>query len=381
MRNLIIALATLLTTRITPWLALVIMFVLPTVVNAQQSGGSVQRKRVVVIDPGHGGPRPGKVVGKLHEADIVLDISLEVRRQLAKKMPDLEVYLTRQCDSAYNSDQTKDNRMRAEFANSKGADLTIGIHANAIGNSTTRGCEAWVLSLDESLMQQNNARANLFADDGDALDINDLDTKSMGFIKVLTRQLDTEPRNRMFAQQCCSNINKLGLKNLGVKSGKIWTMLYYLEGHGVLVEVGYMTNANDLAYISSDKGKKEIAGAISDAIVSFFEGLDAISAEVPVTENVEEQTDSEVTAVDVVLEEGYTIQLISATYEVDTSDYQFKGYKGRVRQFMGTGRYKYKYCYGSYATREDAKSDLEEAKKTFKDAYIVRFKGDNIVTQ
>jgi N-acetylmuramoyl-L-alanine amidase len=48
---------------------------------------------------------------------------------------------------------------------------------------------------------------------------------------------------------------------------------------------------------------------------------------------------------------------------------------------MGTGRYKYKYCYGSYATRDAAKHDLAEVQKTFKDAYIVRYKDGNIVTQ
>lgn len=384
MRNLIIAL-----------IALVAM---PVVANAMEGAIVAQdgRKRVVVLDPGHGGPRPGKTVGKVHEADIVLDISKEVRRQLATKMSELEVYLTRHSDSAFHANQTTDNRMRAEFANAKGADLTVGIHANAIGNTSTNGCEAWVLSLDEALMQQNTNRATLFADDGDALDINDMDTKSMGFIKVLTRQLDNEPRNRMFAQQCCNNINKLGLKNLGVKSGKIWTMLYYLEGHGVLVEIGYMTNVKDLAYISSDKGKREIAGAISDAIVSFFEGLDAISGGAATDadgDNADEATTPSTAATSssnsdvatdgakVTLDEGYAIQLISATYEVDVRDYQFKAYKGRVRLLMGTGRYKYKYCYGSYASREEAKRDLAEVQKTFKDAYIVHYKGNQITTK
>jgi N-acetylmuramoyl-L-alanine amidase len=48
---------------------------------------------------------------------------------------------------------------------------------------------------------------------------------------------------------------------------------------------------------------------------------------------------------------------------------------------MGTGKYKYKYCYGSYATREAAKQDLAEVQKTFKDAYIIYFEGDSIVTK
>ena len=369
-------------------ITLLVALLIPVVANAHQSANVAPegRKRVVVLDPGHGNPRPGKAMGKVREADIVLDISKEIRRQLATKMPDLDVYLTRHSDSSYHANQNTDNRMRAEFANSKGADLTIGIHANALENTKVNGCEAWVLSLDEALMKQNDSRANLFADDGDALNINDLDTKSMGFIKVLTRQLDNEPRNRMFAQQCCDNIQKLGMGNLGVKSGKIWTMLYYLEGHGVLIEIGYMTNPKDFAYITSEKGKKEIATSITSAIISFFKGLDAISSDDGVaveetstsassaatTPEVEEQTE---------LTSGYAIQLISSTYEVDIRDYQFKSYKGRVRLLMSTGKYKYKYCYGSYATREAAKHDLEEARKTFKDAYIVYFEGDKIVTK
>ena len=369
-------------------ITLLVALLIPVVANAHQSANVAPegRKRVVVLDPGHGNPRPGKAMGKVREADIVLDISKEIRRQLATKMPDLDVYLTRHSDSSYHANQNTDNRMRAEFANSKGADLTLGIHANALENTKVNGCEAWVLSLDEALMKQNDSRANLFADDGDALNINDLDTKSMGFIKVLTRQLDNEPRNRMFAQQCCDNIQKLGMGNLGVKSGKIWTMLYYLEGHGVLIEIGYMTNPKDFAYITSEKGKKEIATSITSAIISFFKGLDAISSDDGVaveetstsassaatTPEVEEQAE---------LTSGYAIQLISSTYEVDIRDYQFKSYKGRVRLLMSTGKYKYKYCYGSYATREAAKHDLEEARKTFKDAYIVYFEGDKIVTK
>ena len=153
----------------------------------------------------------------------------------------------------------------------------------------------------------------------------------------------------------------------------------------MLVEIGYMTNAKDLAYITSVKGKKEIATALTDAIVSFFNGLDAISSaenEVAVSAAVTEtktETKSESTAQK--LNCGYSSQLISSTCEVDTKDYQFKEYKGRVHLLMGTGKYKYKYCYGSYATREAAKQDLAEAKKTFKDAYIVYFEGDNIVTK
>jgi hypothetical protein len=54
-------------------------------------------------------------------------------------------------------------------------------------------------------------------------------------------------------------------------------------------------------------------------------------------------------------------------------------YKGKVRELIGSGKYKYKYCYGSYAASADAKQDLAEVRKIFKDAYVVRYKGLEIV--
>jgi N-acetylmuramoyl-L-alanine amidase len=140
-----------------------------------------------------------------------------------------------------------------------------------------------------------------------------------------------------------------------------------------------MTNSKDLAYITSERGKKEIATAIADAIMSFFQSLDAISSD---ADGEDDTTSSDAVVADGErLERGYAIQLISSTCEVDTKDYQFKSYKGKVYLLMGTGRYKYKYCYGSYSSREAAKADLSEAQKTFKDAYIVYYEGDNIVTK
>ena len=39
-------------------------------------------KRVVVLDPGHGGPRPGKVLGDVVEKDYVLDVTKIVRKRI-----------------------------------------------------------------------------------------------------------------------------------------------------------------------------------------------------------------------------------------------------------------------------------------------------------
>lgn len=343
-------------------------------------------KRVVVLDAGHGNPRPGKVQSKVREADYVLDVAKEVRSMLAKRATSLDVYLTRSCDSSYHASQSTDNRMRAEFANKKGADLYVSIHANAHQKSSVNGCEVWVLTLNEKLMSQNDNVATRYADEGDFIDAKDLDRSSLGFMMAMARQLENEPYSRHFAEECCKNMSKYGLKNLGVKAGPVFTVLYYFEGPGVIIELGYLTNEHDYNYLTSKNAKKEMATAITDAIISYFKALDGNGAGDTAETVVEsgskvdaKPAEKSQQGADEILAEGYTIQVMSSMSSVDVASSQFKGYKGRVQEFIGEGVYKYKYCYGRYSTIAEAKSALQEVKATFKDAYVVSFRGNNIV--
>lgn len=333
-----------------------------------------EHKRVVVLDAGHGNPRPGKVQKQVREADYVLDVVKQVRKILATRTESLDVYLTRSCDSSYHATQSVDNRMRAEFANQKGADLYVGIHANAHQKPTVNGCEVWVLTLNEKLMNQNDNVAARYADEGDFIDAKDLDRNSLGFMMAVARQLENEPYSRYFAEECCKNMSSYGLKNLGVKAGPVFTVLYYFEGPGVIIELGYLTNDSDYNYLTSKGAKTEMATAIADAIIAYFKALDGSCAEV-VEEVVQEPVQSEVKE----LTEGYTIQLISSMHSVDVNDYQFKSYKGKVKELIGTGKYKFKYCYGVYATSAEAQEALKGVRETFKDAYVVYFQGGEIV--
>lgn len=356
-------------------IALLVLLLLPLLGDCcgVQCMAQGEIRRSVVLDAGHGNPRPGKVQKQVREADYVLDVAKEVRKMLAVRAKSLDVYLTRSCDSSYHATQSMDNRMRAEFANKKGADLYVGIHANAHQKPTVNGCEVWVLTLNEKLMNQNDNVAARYADEGDFIDAKDLDRSSMGFMMALARQLENEPYSRYFAEECCKNMSSYGLKNLGVKAGPVFTVLYYFEGPGVIVELGYLTNDSDYKYLTSKNAKREMATAITDAIISYFKALDDRGSE-GVVQMVDEPQ-SEVKE----LGEGYTIQLISSMSSVDTNDSQFKSYRGRVKELIGSGKYKFKYCYGSYSTSDEAQVALKEVRATFKDAYVVYFKGGEII--
>ena len=177
-------------------------------------------------------------------------------------------------------------------------------------------------------------------------------------------------------------MSSYGLKNLGVKAGPVFTVLYYFEGPGVIIELGYLTNDGDYNYLTSKGAKKEMATAIADAIIAYFKALDGSSAEESVSQESGNETSvAQETSQSVAerVDEGYTIQLISSMHSVDIYDYQFKAYKGKVKELIGTGKYKYKYCYGTYSTTAEAQEALREVRATFKDAYVVYFKGGDII--
>lgn len=344
--------------------------------------------RVVVLDAGHGGMRPGKVVGKTKEADINLSMCKAIKAQLADKMPSLEVILTRETDKALHDDRNIDNKRRAELANEKGADLLLSIHANAADNKAVKGTEVWILSLDEDTLRQNRKNSGSFVDEGEMMHVENISKSSLGYIIALSNQMTNDPFNNTFARIADGKFKSKGRHSRGVKFND-WTVLYWLNGPGALVELGFMTNDEELKYMLSESGERALADALSDAIVEFIERLDKMqeytadggsSEEQKPAEEVksEEPKSEEPKAEAERLEAGYTIQLLSSKHSLSLNDSQFKAYRGRVVELMGTGSYCYKYCFGSYATKAEAREELERAKEIFKDAYVVHYEGTKI---
>lgn len=357
--------------------------------NAQAAQNVVSpEKRVVVLDAGHGGIRSGAHYNKISEKDINLAVAKETKRQLAEKMPELEVYLTRESDTQLHDDKTTDNRNRAKFANSKGADLFVSIHADAASSSSAVGPTVYLLSFDDKLLSQNRNMASRFVDDDDMLNIQDISRSSMGYIIALSNQMNNDPMNHVFANILNTEF-KAHKRNAHTIKYNIWTVLYWLEGPGALVELGYMTNPEELAYMNSTKGQAELSDALSDAIVQFIKNLNAMQQYTEMGDASEQTESTEVQQSQPSSEEspaatdasgvGYAIQLLSSKTELSIDDSQFKAYRGRVAKVMGEGAYKYKYCLCGYKSRSDAQADLEEVRKSFKDAYVVYYEAGCIV--
>lgn len=356
--------------------------------NAQAMQNVASPKgRVVVIDAGHGGPiRPGAVVDGVMEKELNLNVSLLVEKQLKKRMPNLEVYLTRSSDKHLHSDKVSDNLQRPKIANEKCADLFVAIHANAAGESSIVGAEVIVLSLDGATQGHTQRRTTVSADNEDYTHIDNIDKTSIAYIEALSMLMNNDPINRTFGEIVGAKFKSIGRRFRGVKvyPEKVWTVLYPLRGPGVIIEMGFMTNPSELKYMASASGQEAMAKAISDAIIEYFELLEQMTVKEVGNEHAEvsstDTTNDECEPQDqgIAIDEGYTIQLMANSTQVAITEKRFGELSDNVIEFVGNGPYKYKYCYGRFATLGQAKSMIEQVRKVFAQAYIVQYRGNNI---
>lgn len=83
----------------------------------------------VWIDAGHGGKDPGACGNGLREKDIVLTLSLEIKKQLERDYEGVQVMLSR------STDVFLELKERTNTANKAGADILVSVHCNAGGGA------------------------------------------------------------------------------------------------------------------------------------------------------------------------------------------------------------------------------------------------------
>ena len=108
--------------------------------GTKKPGEKIDRPKVIVIDPGHGGQDPGAIgKGGTKEKDIVLAMAKQLR-DILKKRPEYTVLMTRDTDIFIPL------RERAEFAEKRNATLFVSVHADSSPKKTTKGFSVYTLS-------------------------------------------------------------------------------------------------------------------------------------------------------------------------------------------------------------------------------------------
>lgn len=176
----------------------------------------------ICIDPGHGGADPGAVGSRmLKEADLALAISKEIIFQLSQR--GIDGFLTRETDEYVALHERVDR--------GKGALCLVSIHCNAAINPAANGTET---------------------------------IHSGGKSKALANYL----------QQAMTRW--VGLRSRGLKlspSKEIPARLYMVtvpEIPAVILELGFITNDDDAAVLSSVDGQKRMAHAVAIGVESYL---------------------------------------------------------------------------------------------------------------
>lgn len=209
--------------------------------------------RTIVVDPGHGGKEVGAVgPGGLMEKDVTLQLCRRLASALAAKVG-ARVILTREDDRVVSLDQ------RTALANEYEADLFLSVHLNAAAGKDARGSETYFLSLEASdeLAQRAAELENASSPDSES------DLKLILWDLAQQAYLDESSR---FAQTIQEELNTAtSTANRGVKQAP-FKVLLGATMPAALVEVAFISNAEEEARLQSEAFQNTIVDAITRAV-------------------------------------------------------------------------------------------------------------------
>jgi len=228
---------------------------------------SKNSKKIVVIDPGHGGIDPGAVSKSgLKEKDIVFAFSKSLRDTL-HKTGKYDVILTRKVDSYIPL------RKRVDIARDLGADLFLSVHADSLPGryaKTVSGATVYTLSEKAS---DDEAKVLAAAENkSDIIAGIDLPPESNDVTNILIDLAQRETKNLSISFAGILVKSLEGHTKLSKKNHKFagFRVLKAPDVASVLLELGYMTNPADVRRLQSSSWRAKVSGAIRRAIDAYF---------------------------------------------------------------------------------------------------------------
>lgn len=202
-------------------------------------------RRVVVLDPGHGGQDRGARGNRaVEEKRVVLDVAKRARVHLANA--GLKVYLTRETDRYLKLED------RCNKAARWGADVFVSIHLNSARSSSPKGIETYVLaSAGYPVTADTGGKTSRVAYPG-----NQFDTANVVLGACLQKGL----------------LAKVGGQDRGLRRAR-FVVLKNAPCPAGLVECGFLSNAYEEALMISPEHREKIALAIAKGIIDYVNAV------------------------------------------------------------------------------------------------------------
>lgn len=202
------------------------------VVQITTNSKAMTKGYTIIVDAGHGGNDPGKIgINGEKEKDLNLSIAKELQQQLTDK--GIKVVMTREEDTGLYDENSKnkkveDMRRRCELIDKSKADLTISIHQNSYHQGSIKGAQ--VFYYEHSNEGKKVAET---------------------LQESLVKHLDTSNKRK-------------------AKANDSYYLLRKTQTPTVIVECGFLSNAEEAEKLKTESYQKEIAKAIVEGIMDYF---------------------------------------------------------------------------------------------------------------
>jgi N-acetylmuramoyl-L-alanine amidase len=347
----------------------------------------------VVIDPGHGGKDPGAVSkdGNSYEKTFVLDIAKTLAEKIREGYPDVKVILTRSTDHFVTLND------RAEIANKAGANLFISVHINSsagtvangysvhvLGQSHKKGTDLYKMNL--AMVQRENSVIMLDDDYNPATaGFNPEDPESYIFMTMM--QSAYLEQSIQFAQIIGDKLAGGPIKNSRGVSQDPFYVLWKTSMPSVLVELGFISNEQDLAVLKQEKSRDNIAECLYEAFKAYKTDYDnsmmvskpetpakTVTPQEPKPATVEKpstppQQESKSSV-------QYGVQIATLSKELPQGDSRLLGYKPLIIK-TSNGKL-YRHVIAICDSKEEARGKLTEIARKYPDCFLVKIESGSV---
>ncbi len=236
----------------------------------------------IIIDAGHGGKDPGSIgINKIKEKDIVLSFSLELKEELKKILPNVDIVLTRDKDTYPTlQERYKIANTAAKIETDKPENaLFISVHANASLSPKAKGFEAYFITAQESSeyaravsMLENSALVKFDKIDASKYEEN---SSQLTHNYMLVEQYQKE--SRLLAQSIVDEVYKVS--GVSKRNKPVQNALFYvLKGSimpSTLIEIGFITNEEDAKFMNTKETRIKMVKATALGIKKFIKEFEA----------------------------------------------------------------------------------------------------------
>ena len=229
----------------------------------------------IYIDQGHNpeNPNAGAEANGVREQDITYAVG-QALYDLLENDPNFDARLSRpDPDVILGTSNTTSLAARVNDANAWGADYFISIHTNAAENRNAQGAETFILGTDRmednlDVAMRENAVMKLEQDQTvyQGFDPNSIES----YIIFELMQNQYMDNSLVFAELVQNQfVGALNRANRGVRQAAFWVLLKS-ACPSVLVEMGFLSNAEEEKWLASEDGKNGIVNGIFSAFEKYY---------------------------------------------------------------------------------------------------------------